>query len=210
MAPPAKQNRQVAGSSCVSPQNLGFLVMPIATRCTHCGKAYQVAESSLGKQVKCQACGKTFVVAAPAVQAGTAGARPGVGSGAPAAGAESSERARIAKLEAELGLQPLPPNPNQVFPKQEYQRPRGAPNPLANHIVEDPGFEDVSEADLEAQRRAEAHARQEEALRYTAVDDLDPDNAKNRAGGTMALVMALVMLALVIVFVLYMAGVISF
>ncbi len=184
--------------------------MPIATRCTHCGKAYQVAESTLGKQVKCQACGKAFVVAATTAQAGTAGARAGGGGAVSAsAGAESSERARIAKLEAELGLQPLPPNPNQVFPSQEYHRPRGAPNPLANHIVEDPGFEDVSEADLEAQRRAEAHARQEEALRYTPVDDLDPDNAKSGAGGTIALVMALVMLALVIVFVLFMAGVIK-
>ncbi|MBL8854446.1 MAG: hypothetical protein JNK57_10805 [Planctomycetaceae bacterium] len=183
--------------------------MPIATRCTHCGKAYQVAESTLGKQVKCQACGKAFVVAAPTVGATAAGKtapRANATTGS-ANHADSVERARIAKLEAEFGLQPIPPNPNQVFPSTEYQRPRGTPSPLANHVVEDPGFEDISEADYAAHRKAEAQAKHEAALRYAPVDDLDPSSGQSGAGGVVALIIMLVVLALVIVFVLFMAGV---
>lgn len=139
--------------------------MPIATRCTHCGKAYQVAETTLGKQVKCQACGKAFVVAkaAPTAPGGPSDARTTTAAKATAANpAEVAEKNRIAKLEAELGLQPLPPNLNRVFPSTDFQRPRGTPSPLANHIVEDPGFEDISEADYTA-HQAELRRREQEA-----------------------------------------------
>jgi predicted Zn finger-like uncharacterized protein len=160
--------------------------MSIATQCPHCGKAYQVAESSVGKQVKCQACGKAFVVQAIAVRPATraaavpagaarAAAKPGVGTGSSHAGAANSgasaERARVAKLEAAMGLQPLPPNANKVFPETPFQRPKNSPSPLANHVVDDPGFEQLSEAELTAQRQAEAAAREAEALTYGKDDD---------------------------------------
>ncbi|MDP1560399.1 MAG: hypothetical protein Q8M16_03285 [Pirellulaceae bacterium] len=184
--------------------------MPIATRCTHCGKAYQVAESTVGKQVKCQACGKAFVVAAAAgtVQPGNADPRPGgrPANTASANSADSVERARIAKLEAEFGLQPLPPNPNQVFPSTEYQRPRGTVSPLANHIVEDPGFEDISEAELEAHRKEEAQARHEASIRYTPVDDLDPNSGQGQ-GVVVGIIVSVVLLVVVVVIVLFVAGV---
>lgn len=185
--------------------------MPIATRCTHCGKAYQVAESTMGKQVKCQACGKAFAVAAATT--GTAQARNADprSSGRPAnigsaTSADSVERARVAKLEAEFGLQPLPPNPNQVFPSTDYQRPRGTVSPLANHIVEDPGFEDISEAELEAHRREEAQARHEAAIRYTPVDDLDPNSGKGQSV-IVGIIASVVLLAVIVVVVLFVAGV---
>jgi predicted Zn finger-like uncharacterized protein len=155
--------------------------MPIATQCPHCGKAYQVAESSVGKQVKCQACGKAFAVR-PATRAAavTAGApreaaKPAVGTGSSNAGSASSgasaERARVAKLEAAMGLQPIPPNANKVFPETPFHRPKNSPSPLANHVIDDPGFEQLSEAELTAQRQAEAAAREAEALTYGKDDD---------------------------------------
>jgi len=39
--------------------------MPIKTACSHCGKAYTVEEKNLGKQVKCRACGESFVLGKP-------------------------------------------------------------------------------------------------------------------------------------------------
>lgn len=157
--------------------------MPIATRCTHCGKAYQVAEATVGKQVKCQACGKNFVVAV-AAQAAAKDQRTLVQAATSGTNADSAQRAKTAKMEAEFGLQPLPPNPNQVFPSAEYQRPRNTPNPLANHVVEDPGFEQISEADLEAHRKAEAAAREAAALTYgQGEDDLAPESSSSSGGG---------------------------
>ncbi len=178
--------------------------MPVATECPHCGKAYQVAESSVGKQVKCQACGKAFAVRpsnpagkAPATAAqgqrsagnptakatarGNATAGSGAATGSTAAVAE---RTRIAKLEGEFGLQPLPPNPNRVFPETDFQRPKNSPNPLSNHVIEDPGFEQLSEAELTAQRQAEAAAREAEALTYGKdEDELTPSTPREKSKG---------------------------
>ncbi len=165
--------------------------MPIPTQCTHCGKAYQVAESTLGKQVKCQACEKVFVVARssaatgttrPAVTtqatAGRAQATAGRGGTAtaapPTANRDQAERTRIAKLEAQFGLQALPPNPNRVFPEVEYRRPKGAPDPLANHVVENPGFEQISEAEFQAHQEdlLKQHEREKmERLAQLSGDD---------------------------------------
>jgi DNA-directed RNA polymerase subunit RPC12/RpoP len=168
--------------------------MRIATQCPHCGKAYQVAETSVDKQVKCQACGKAFIVRAMASAAGrTNAAQSQRVTGATAAGVTaasstaSGDRARIAKLEAELGLQPLPPNPNKVFPETDFQRPKNSPSPLANHVIDDPGFEQLSEAELTAQRQAEAAAREAEALTYGKdEDELAPGPAREKSKGEQA------------------------
>jgi DNA-directed RNA polymerase subunit RPC12/RpoP len=163
--------------------------MPIATRCTHCGKAYQVAETTLGKQVKCQACGKAFVVAkaAPTAPGGpndprtTAAAKTAAAKTVAASPADVAEKNRVAKLEAELGLQPLPPNLNRVFPNTDYQRPRGTPSPLANHIVEDPGFDDISEADYTAHQAELRRQEQEAKLDYFANLSTEDDLTTNAA-----------------------------
>lgn len=180
------------------------LLMRIATQCPHCGKAYQVAETSVGKQVKCQACGKAFAVRALASATSAAG-RTNAAQNQRAAGnsAASStaagDRARIAKLEAELGLQPLPSNPNRVFPDTPFQRPKNSPSPLANHVVDDPGFEQLSEAELTAQRQAEAAAREAEALTYGKDDDdLTPRPREKTKGEQFGLAFAAIVLFYVI------------
>ncbi len=166
--------------------------MPIATECPHCGKAYQVAESSVGKQVKCQACGKAFAVrpsssARPGSSAGKAPVASPQGQRSAGSSTAVAERTRIAKLEADFGLQPLPPNPNKVFPETDFQRPKNSPSPLANHVIDDPGFEQLSEAELTAQRQAEAAAREAEALTYGKdEDELAPGPAREKSKGEQA------------------------
>lgn len=54
--------------------------MPITTQCTHCGKAYRVADALAGQNVKCKACGQAFVVA----EATAATPHPAAASPAPA------------------------------------------------------------------------------------------------------------------------------
>ncbi len=41
--------------------------MPIKTTCPHCNRAYHLADTLLGKALKCKGCGGTFVAAAPPV-----------------------------------------------------------------------------------------------------------------------------------------------
>jgi hypothetical protein len=81
---------------------------------------------------------------------------------------EGEDRAALAKWEAKLGLQPLPANPNRVFPAIEYRRPKGAPDPLANHVVTDPGFEQVSEADYAAYQEDLVRQEQQAKMDYLA------------------------------------------
>jgi hypothetical protein len=38
--------------------------MPIATNCPHCDRAYKLADTTAGKNVRCKDCGEPFVVAA--------------------------------------------------------------------------------------------------------------------------------------------------
>jgi len=105
-------------------------------------------------------------------------------AGSMAAGTAVAERTRVAKLEADFGLQPLPANPNKVFPETPFQRPKNSPSPLANHVVDDPGFEQLSEAELTAQRQAEAAAREAEALTYGKDDDeLTPSKPREKSKG---------------------------
>jgi hypothetical protein len=63
--------------------------MPISVACEHCGKAYQVSSKFAGKKAKCQACGKSFVIAAAKVAVPVAGGVDGV----PAVQGEAAEGA---------------------------------------------------------------------------------------------------------------------
>lgn len=156
--------------------------MPIATRCSHCKKGYQVAESMVGKSVKCQACGQLFTVAvaksssaksAPA-QAAARAAGGATGGGVATASADAAAATRVRQLEKKFGLQPLPVNTNQVLLDVPFHRPKGARHPLANHVVEDPGFEAISEAEYRAFR--EEQERQEQNAKIDYLANLEDDD----------------------------------
>lgn len=115
--------------------------MAIVAQCTNCGKKYKVADTAAGKQVKCQACGSTFKVPQPAVAQ--------VGSGGGTATLQSSAAGTMQVLAKRYGLAPLPANENQIFPEQPIRRAPGQ-DPLANHVVYDAGFSNVSVADYNA------------------------------------------------------------
>lgn len=123
--------------------------MDQVTACPKCHKKYRVASQNVGKPMKCPACQATFRVAAlpasaqPARPQGSA-AKPAVQAPAPVPQigpvASAAEWKRV-------GLEgPLAPTP-ALFPQSVSH---GA-DPLANHVVMDPGFVQV---DVEAVRAA--------------------------------------------------------
>ena len=122
--------------------------MSIVAQCTNCGKKYKVADDAVGKQVRCQACQTTFTVAA-AKAAVAAGSSTGQ-KRAPSAAMPSAGAAQQQALAKKLGLAPLPRNENAIFPEQPFRRSAGQADPLANHVVYDPGFSTVSVADYHA------------------------------------------------------------
>lgn len=125
--------------------------MTIVAQCTNCGKKYKVAETAIGKQVRCQACQTTFTVAQPAtVGAAAAGGQKRVGQPAERSELSSSQSGKQQALARKYGLKPLPTNENSIFPNVPFQRGGGQADPLANHVVYDPGFSTVSVADYTA------------------------------------------------------------
>lgn len=109
--------------------------------CPKCQKKYQVADAALGKQLKCPACQTIFIPANNRPPSRTGGAKP---SQSTAAGTAMRPGADWAKH----GLEgPLAPSP-ELFPPA----PPNGPDPLANHVIEDPGFVDVDIEEIRKER----------------------------------------------------------
>ncbi len=123
--------------------------MDQVTACPKCHKKYRVASQNVGKPMKCPACQATFrVVAHPA---SAQPARPQGSAAKPAAQAPApvpqiGPVASAADWKS-VGLEgPLAPTP-ALFPQSVSYNA----DPLANHVVMDPGFVQV---DIEAVRAA--------------------------------------------------------
>lgn len=138
--------------------------MPISFACQHCQKTYNVADNLAGKKVKCKACGQAMDV--PAQQAISAQAKPASrAGGAPAA----QSRSRSAAAPTQTRQQPTsrstrPANAAQTFglgALDENDLFAGAApgnhqqNPLANHIVGDPGFAPITPEEVAYRRQME-------------------------------------------------------
>jgi uncharacterized membrane protein YhaH (DUF805 family) len=118
------------------------------TACPKCQKKYRIAAQNVGKPMKCPACQTAFkAIAVPVprqAMAPTGPAQPAPRSPAPVPHAGPAASPAEWKR---LGLEgPLAPAPS-LFPAGV---PSG-PDPLANHVVMDPGFAQV---DIDAVRAA--------------------------------------------------------
>lgn len=131
--------------------------------CPKCGRQYQINANLAGKTVKCANCSQSFVV-------GQTG-RPPAATTAP----EQRPPSRPAELPSqELG------SLSKLFPNQ---LPQG-PDPLANHVVDDPGFMEVNVDQIREQRELEAQKNNKLVDAFSSsssIDDLD-EQKKRKAG----------------------------
>ena len=115
--------------------------MPVAVACPKCKKKYNLPENMLGKPVKCTSCQATFKT--PATVGGAAGrAQTKVDPRQQAAARKRQlEMQQKAKELKQLGVDgPLQRAPD-VF--DGLGQMRGTPDPLGNHMIDDPGFGEV-------------------------------------------------------------------
>ena len=132
--------------------------------CPKCRKQYRVDDKSIGKNMKCPACQTVFQAKAAATVAAT---------GQTAAAARPQTTASPQEW-ARYGLDgPLHGSP-QLFPPATPQ----GPDPLSNHIVQDPGFAYV---DIEQVRR-DRIAAERKRTKLSADDPLEKFKADEKEG----------------------------
>ena len=110
--------------------------MPIQTACPKCKKAYNLADNFLGKTVKCQACATPFLVRGPGQAVATAASSAsGRAPNAPAGVPPAQDLSRF-DLDG-----PIVRKSTDIFSGSAAVS-AAAPDPLANHVIADPGFTD--------------------------------------------------------------------
>ena len=134
--------------------------------CPKCGRQYQINANLAGKTVKCANCSQSFVV----------------GQTARSPAAPTTPQQRPPSRPAELPSQELG-SLSKLFPSQ---LPQG-PDPLANHVVDDPGFTEVDVEQIREQRELEAQKNNKLVDAFSSsssIDDLGGDkNPKKPQGG---------------------------
>lgn len=156
--------------------------MPIVAVCPSCKKQYQVNEKSVGKSVRCKNCQNVFTVkpAGAKKSASKPTQKPVAVAAAAGSGTSLDE---INDAGKKYGLNPLPRNPNWTMPKQIRTEKTGA-DPLAAHVITDPGFPYISAADytppgvLEEKSIAEQYmeAAEEESKEGKSAEDYGTRN----------------------------------
>lgn len=144
--------------------------------CPKCGRQYQVNANLAGKTVKCASCGQSFVVGQtkqPVTAVVPAQTKQPAGS---TALTQRKPPAKPKELPAdELG------NVSKLFPNQ---LPLG-PDPLANHVVDDPGFMEVDVEEIRLQRELEAEKDNKLVDAFSSsssIDDLDDEKKRKKSG----------------------------
>ena len=100
--------------------------MPTAVACPNCQQKYSLPDNLIGKPVQCKKCNKKFQIGKPKAAAGPA-----------AANNQANQAKRQAKTAAlrQMGLDQLNDSPDLFG-----SAPPPTHDPLANHVVHDPGF----------------------------------------------------------------------
>ncbi len=120
--------------------------------CPKCGRQYKLNGDMTGKSLKCANCEHLFKVGPPAANAPIAQRKP------------SQPRPPAAPpLEDNLG------GLSKLFPSQ---LPSG-PDPLANHVIEDPGFAEVDVDEIRYQRELEVQKKSKLASSQGSGSSLD-------------------------------------
>lgn len=131
--------------------------------CPKCDRQYQVNANLVGKTVKCASCGHGFVVGQSQSPTQTIATAP------------QRELSKPTELPSgELG------SLSKLFPSQ---LPQG-PDPLANHVVDDPGFAEVDVEQIRQQRELESQKNEKLVDAFSSgssIDDLN-DQKKRKSG----------------------------
>ncbi len=137
--------------------------------CPKCKKQYKISARAAGQKMKCPACQTVFAAPAEAaVAAGQAGKQPAPAAPVPAKAAAAAP--------ARPGTSsPLAGEP-QLFPNEV---PVG-PDPLANHVIEDPGFASVDVEQVRRTRLADER-RMGHRLDLDPLDKFKQDRANEKA-----------------------------
>ena len=130
--------------------------MPLVVACPKCNAKFKLPDQLIGKPIQCKACQARFQVgkprkALPDQSAGKAGTAVATSTITP------EQRAEMARLGVDGPLQSRP----DLF----AGGPISAADPLANHVVQDPGFAGSANR-AEVEEKASQQADQEE---YSAV-----------------------------------------
>lgn len=118
--------------------------MPVAVACPKCKKKYSLPDKMLGKVVKCSKCEAKFKTPAGNAPAGNAKAGQTRKAAAnpqrpKAQAASNAQAAEMKKLGIDGPIQRAP----ELFDSRAKSPRRGEADPLANHVVGDPGFAQV-------------------------------------------------------------------
>ena len=141
--------------------------MPAVVACPKCKAKYNLPDQLIGKPVQCKACSTRFQVgqprkALPDKSAGTAVAANPV---------SPQQRAEMAKLGIDGPFQPRP----DLF----VGGPISPADPLANHVVEDPGFA-TSDTDLEESESTEQKEQEDFAAVFINPAITAPKKSKSK------------------------------
>ena len=110
--------------------------MPAVVACPKCKKKFKLPDEMLGKNVKCPSCEILFKVPGPRSAASPANAQPQRQADARK---QQAARAQAQALQA-MGVQGNIERPADLFSGGAGMP--GTADPLANHVIQDPGFGD--------------------------------------------------------------------
>ncbi len=119
--------------------------MPVVVACPKCKKKYHLPDGLLGKPIKCKACETQFKAPARKPAGAGSGQPPAQNPAQLAAQQKAQALAQQRALELKrLGVEGSIQRAPDIFAGPGPMR--GTPDPLANHVIEDPGFGDGSDA----------------------------------------------------------------
>ncbi len=129
--------------------------MPAVVACPKCKAKYNLPDQLIGKPVQCKGCGTRFQVGKPK----SALISKKAGAGTVANPVSPQQRAEMTKL----GIS----GPLQSRPDLFASGPISPVDPLANHVVQDPGFGESQMIDSQASEQAPDEADDEFAAMFT-------------------------------------------
>ena len=109
--------------------------MPAVVACPKCKKKYKLPDNMLGKGVKCTECATQFKAAAPNAKQSPQPDRRQM------AAAQQARAKKAQDLKA-LGVSGTIERPADIFSGSAMT---GTPDPLGNHVIQDPGFGEGAE-----------------------------------------------------------------